>query len=196
MTTLQNIIEHLEIDLTNKVLHNGKKNPNKNKYYWFRNQYYIVQLSGNDNWCVMSSNEKTRELLTNHVWTKHMNGYSICSGRQFHRYALDCPEDKVIDHINRCPFDNRIDNLRICTHRENARNQSKHSTNTSGTTGVWRLDRRPQQNKVAWIGEISDMDGKARTKLFNIKRYGEEEAKRLATEWRRQKELEYGYTNG
>jgi len=40
MTTLQNIIEHLEVDITNKTLHNGKKNPNKNKYYWFRNEYY------------------------------------------------------------------------------------------------------------------------------------------------------------
>lgn len=42
----------------------------------------------------------------------------------------------VIDHINGDPADNRIDNLRSTTQHENAKNQKKRSTNSSGITGV------------------------------------------------------------
>ena len=75
MTTLNNIEELLEIDLTNKQLRDGKKRHDKNKYYWFSKQYYIVQLSA-DKWTIMSSNQTTRDLLTDHVW-RNANGYTI-----------------------------------------------------------------------------------------------------------------------
>lgn len=41
-----------------------------------------------------------------------------------------------LDHINHSKTDNRITNLRIATTRENLRNQSMHSNNTTGYTGV------------------------------------------------------------
>ena len=46
--------------------------------------------------------------------------------------------DNFIDHINRNPSDNRIENLRICpnNHRQNAQNTGKFSHNTSGHKGV------------------------------------------------------------
>jgi len=45
------------------------------------------------------------------------------------------PKDGL-DHINHVRTDNRITNLRIATHRENVRNKSMASNNTSGHTGV------------------------------------------------------------
>lgn len=41
-----------------------------------------------------------------------------------------------IDHINRQRSDNRIENLRPSTQRENNQNQSKPRSNTSGVVGV------------------------------------------------------------
>ena len=41
-----------------------------------------------------------------------------------------------IDHINGDRQDNRISNLRVCTHQQNNHNQPLRKTNTSGVKGV------------------------------------------------------------
>lgn len=55
----------------------------------------------------------------------------------------------MIDHINRNPSDNRIENLRICNASQNAANSRIRSNNTSGIRGVhWR----PAHKK--WVANI------------------------------------------
>jgi len=44
---------------------------------------------------------------------------------------------KFIDHINLNGLDNRIENLRTCSHKENNRNKKITSINTLGFKGVW-----------------------------------------------------------
>lgn len=47
--------------------------------------------------------------------------------------GFDLPEGMVIDHINGNAWDNRLDNLRVCTHSENLTNSAKYRRpNASG----------------------------------------------------------------
>ncbi len=55
-----------------------------------------------------------------------------------HRAVMDCPEDKVVDHVNGDAFDNRRSNLRICSIAENVRNRVVlNKNNSSGRRGVF-----------------------------------------------------------
>jgi hypothetical protein len=56
---------------------------------------------------------------------------------KLHRLIMDCPPDKIIDHINHNPLDNRKCNLRICTRAENNKNSQKRKDGfTSKYKGV------------------------------------------------------------
>jgi hypothetical protein len=69
-------------------------------------------------------------------------------------------DPKEVDHINRCPEDNRWCNLRKCDRTTNMYNASLRSDNTSGVKGVswnkrarkWRV-RLYVEGKEKFIGE-------------------------------------------
>ena len=68
-----------------------------------------------------------------------------------------------IDHKNHNPSDNRIDNLRVATHKQNQENYSRRSDNTSGVTGVdfrhgrWRA-RICHHGKFINLGKFDTQD--------------------------------------
>ena len=60
-----------------------------------------------------------------------------------HRAIMNCPDDRVVDHINGNTFDNRRVNLRICDTADNIRNRVVlNKNNTSGKRGVFYNKRR------------------------------------------------------
>lgn len=81
------------------------------------------------------------DVVKNHTWgTSKGNRVVATINRKtvsIHRFILNPEEDKVIDHINGNPLDNRRSNLRICTIQENTFNAKVSKNNTSGVTGVW-----------------------------------------------------------
>jgi hypothetical protein len=130
-------------------------------------------------WCII---EKGTNLYatngTNHIY--------------LHRLILNVQGyDTVIDHLNHNGLDNRKENLKITTRHENLKNTNLRACNTSGIKGV-----RYDKNKNAWVAEIRDNNHKKVRRHFACKKYGEDEAKRLAIDFRRQKEIEFGYLNG
>lgn len=87
-----------------------------------------------------------------------------------------------IDHINGIRDDNRLCNLRLATHADQAKNQGRRSDNTTGATGVvWFKDRRK------WVARIT-VKGK-NINLGYFKDFGE------ACATRRLAEDKYGFHN-
>ena len=62
------------------------------------------------------------------TYAEHRIVWKICKGEE---------PPYILDHINRNPSDNRIENLRQLTHTENTWNHSSYSTNKSGYSGVY-----------------------------------------------------------
>lgn len=108
--------------------------------------------------------------------------------RQYlHQFILgDSNHQRVIDHINRDPLDNRKNNLRLTTPSVNSSNAKPRIESTSNIRGVYRREARPGIAKAAWICEWSE-NKKRYSKSFSIDKYGEEEAFRRASSLRAEK---------
>lgn len=65
-------------------------------------------------------------------------GYDKQIGKEvkIHRYLTNCPANKVVDHINRNPLDNRLENLRCVSIGDNVRNSKVLKNSISGVKGV------------------------------------------------------------
>lgn len=98
------------------------------------------------------------------------------------RLIMDAPRDKVVDHINGCTLDNRRENLRVCTHAENARNRRKgisRANKTAASGSIYKgVSYRPYEGKRGttqkWCSYI--MAGRDKRYLGSFK--SEEEAAR------------------
>jgi len=138
MATLQEIQNQLNVELAEKKLSQGRKKPNKNRYYRL-DDFYIVELT-QGKWMIVSNSNTVRRLLRENTWCFHSTRYAKTNVddtmKSFHQVYLNYESDLVCDHVNRMGFDNRFENLRIVTPRENSRNQTKRCNNTSGTTGI------------------------------------------------------------
>jgi hypothetical protein len=96
---------------------------------------------------------------------------------------------KVIDHIDGNPWNNTASNLRAVTPADNLRNKAISPKNTSGITGVYFTKANGTSSYVASVSSESGNVGKNK-RSFSIFKYGEEQAKQLAVEWRKQKLLD------
>lgn len=63
-----------------------------------------------------------------------------------HRWIMRCPDNKVVDHINRSPLDNRRSNLRVCSQGDNMVNRKMQRNNQSGYRGV--LIAKPRKGGI------------------------------------------------
>ncbi len=88
----------------------------------------------------------------------------------------EIPKGLEIDHINQNKYDNRIENLRLVTHQENAQNMPQQGRNSSGSTGV---KRRVKSGFAYWVCFWAEK-AKTKQRWFSILKYGEEGARELA----------------
>lgn len=79
--------------------------------------------------------------VTRHSWSVLKSGYLVCTYQQhqirLQRLIVDAPDNgMVVDHINGNRLDNRKDNLRIASPKNNSRNLGIAKNNNTGVTGV------------------------------------------------------------
>lgn len=119
------------------------------------------------------------DLVKDYKWYADNENYVVNPKvGKLHRFLMNAPKGVVIDHKNRNPLDNRLDNLRPCTVQQNSMNRSIQRNNTSGVTGVYWSNT---YNK--WIATIK-INGKR-------KHLGYFKEKEDAIEARRQAEIIY-----
>lgn len=105
--------------------------------------------------------------------------------------------DLVVDHLDGNAFNNDISNLALKTYANNARNK-RRLVNSNSIVGVQEHNNKDgtKQFRAGWIDE----NGKYRCKNFSIRKYGREEAFRLACEVRlkeieKLRQLGFDYTD-
>lgn len=125
-------------------------------------------------------------LIKRYTWCLNHDGYVVAWDRNagkfiyMHRLVmgLSNKEKLDLDHIFHITFDNRKENLRICTHQQNIQNSAIGKNNTSGVTGVtWNAEIRK------WVAQIF-VDGK-RIELLSTDDFGS------AVDARKQAEEQY-----
>ena len=102
---------------------------------------------------------KDYDLIKDYCWNEHIktNGYHALEA---YDSSTKCSITmaKLLgyrwhDHENRDPLDNRRDNLRPATPKENSRNKSKQKNNVSGITGVgYKKDNNLWRARITYNG--------------------------------------------
>lgn len=129
----------------------------KENRYNFTNEYGIGYTSkGEEFYFDLEDYDKIKD----YCWYKTYYGYIATRERYskkhifLHRLVLNYNGDMDIDHIDGNQLNNCKNNLRICYHKDNMKNQKKRVTNKSGVIGVhWDKSR----NK--WCATLK-IDGK------------------------------------
>lgn len=88
---------------------------------------------------------------------------------RLHRLIMNPAKGLEVDHINGDSLDNRRMNLRLCSHKENLRNQRLNKANTSGFKGVCWVKNRAQwqasirvDQRCRYLGSFSKIEEAAK----------------------------------
>lgn len=138
-----------------------------NNVYDLSNSYGVLKIFKQNKVYEVLFDKDDYNLIKEYTWVIDRN--YVLSTKNYrkiylHRLLKSNDNNKVIDHINHNPLDNRKCNLRICSSFENTQNQSKPINNTSGHKGVYKDKNGNYQGYVKY-------NGKRFTKYFSYKKF-------------------------
>ena len=139
-----------------------------------------IHLHGthNDKKILVSSEDYER--VKQFKWYKMKNGCISGSVNKIpillHHFIMNTEKGQLVDHINRNPFDNRRENLRIYSLQLNAKNRSISKTKSSNYRGVFYVKERKKyvakfkyDKKVRHIGTfLSEVEAAEAVDMYII----------------------------
>lgn len=156
----------------------------RNEVRYDGNLAYVKAKSNSGEYQEFIVDKESIKLMMKYNW-RIQDGY--VSGRAYdkevklHRFLTNCPNGKLVDHINRITLDNRLENLRVCNCKVNSRNRSVSSKSISGYNGInwnskkgcWRVRIKVNKKNIC-IGNYFDLE-QAKIARYNaeIKYWGE-----------------------
>lgn len=129
-----------------------------------------------DKWAVALVSAAKASVLNPHCWLTNSRSIKhryVTTGQKtadlIHRHALQDNPKPLIDHINGNSLDNRDENLRGCTHKENMRNRrpayNRQTSRFKGVrltkAGTWRVEIE-QNGEYLHLGNFGDEKRAAR----------------------------------
>ena len=181
-STSSKIVKELDFEVLNEVFYYDETSPSGLRWKVDRLKNKGAKLfSAGD----VAGNKRFMENGTPRCWILKFQGVP----HVVHRIvwvllngSLD--PDLVIDHLDGNAFNNNITNLKPKTHADNARNRGYNKTQT-GVIGVTK--RIAPGNIINFRASWKDANGKEQCRNFSTRKYGYEEAFRLACEVRENK---------
>ena len=165
-----NLVFHIDKDVTNNNYTNLIWKTDKNRYIRMDNYYIGYDINEKEFYFDLDDYEK----INKYQWYVKEDGYAFCSKTKTHnaiyQHQLIMNNIKVIDHKNRKRNDNRKENLRESTIKQNNYNQSIGKGNTSGFLGVTKEIRNTKKNGIVeyWRAQLR-YSGKHISKMFRNK---------------------------
>ena len=112
----------------------GRKSTNT----FIEKEVYMVGITKNGIEYLFDKNDFP--LVSCYSWCLSKTGYLVANIKnkvtKLHRYIISAEPNKVIDHINGNPLDNRKSNLRVTDHKGNSRNTSVSKVNKLKQLGI------------------------------------------------------------
>lgn len=108
-----------------------------NKYMFDRD--VAIGIDSNNNRFIIDINDYHK--AKDYTWFMYNDGYFSRINKKvvlLHRLITNCPTDLVVDHINHDKSDNRMENLRVCTHRQNSLNKRCNGIRLDRRRGTWQ----------------------------------------------------------
>lgn len=191
MAYLGDIEKLLDCDVsTLYTLNPGLNKPYVNKYYSLPNEIYVLKLYGGDKWIIVDESDDTQDILKDNIIHSVSDyGQALTKDGRIRSWAELRTKQRNILYKNGIRYDNRLVNI---TKKANEiYMKSKRHNNTSGYEGV-RYEARTK-NHIYWVAKILRPNGGTKTVSYNVKKYGYDEAFRLAVIKRRELEIFYNY---
>lgn len=114
------------------------------------------------------------EVIKPYYFHKNNLGYFYCNKANLllHRLITNCPNDKVVDHINHNRSDNRTINLRVCTQQENCRNKCAKGYCWNKKLGKWMAYIRVGGKRIHLGVFTNEQEAKLTYENAKIKYFG------------------------
>jgi hypothetical protein len=118
------------------------------EHYWYEDGELFRKVVSNQQSIYVGSVNSSGYVQFEHKQKTHMLHRVVW---EFHNGPI--PAGGQIDHIDRDPLNNRIENLRLCTQSQNQINSKVPANNTTGYKGVLKTPNGKFQARLGYNGK-------------------------------------------